>query len=110
MPSSLLTDNARAFNQHRLGRLSATETWLASLGIRPISGRIQHPQTQGKNERSHQSLQLWLAANPATTLTELHTLLDAFRDYYNHERPHLGYRNQGRRPWETVERFVRQGG
>ncbi len=29
---------------------------------------------------------------------------------YNHERPHLGYRNQGRRPWETVERFVRQGG
>ena len=88
MPSSLLTDNARAFNQHRLGRLSATETWLASLGIRPISGRIQHPQTQGKNERSHQSLQLWLAANPATTLTELHTLLDAFRDYYNHERQH----------------------
>ena len=22
---------------------------------------------------------------------------------YNHERPHLGYRNQGRRPWDTVE-------
>src|ERR687894_250310 len=24
------------------------------------------------------------------------------------ERPHLGYRNQGRRPWETVQRFVSQ--
>ena len=26
---------------------------------------------------------------------------------YNRERPHLGYRNQSRRPWETVELFVR---
>jgi hypothetical protein len=25
-----------------------------------------------------------------------------------HERPHLGYRNQGRRPGETVERFISQ--
>ena len=32
--------------------------------------------------------------------------LDAWLHHYNHERPHLGYRNQGRRPWETVERFV----
>jgi hypothetical protein len=41
--------------------------------------------------------------------------LDAWLHHYNHERPHLGYRNQGRRLWDTVERFVsqasaRQGG
>jgi hypothetical protein len=36
--------------------------------------------------------------------------LDAWPHHYNHERPHLGYRNQGRRPWETVQRFVRQEG
>jgi transposase InsO family protein len=36
--------------------------------------------------------------------------LDAWLHHYNHVRPHLGYRNQGRRPWETVEMFVRQGG
>ena len=35
--------------------------------------------------------------------------LDAWLVHYNRERPHLGYRNQGRRPWETVEPFVRQG-
>jgi hypothetical protein len=29
--------------------------------------------------------------------------LDAWRHHYNHERPHLGYRSQGRRPWETVD-------
>jgi transposase InsO family protein len=34
--------------------------------------------------------------------------LDARLYHYNHERPHLGYRNQGRRPWETVETFVRR--
>ena len=34
--------------------------------------------------------------------------LDAWLRHYNHERPHLGYRNQGRRPWETVEKFVNQ--
>jgi hypothetical protein len=30
--------------------------------------------------------------------------------HYNHDRPHLGYRNQGRRPWDTIELFVRQEG
>ena len=36
--------------------------------------------------------------------------LDAWLVHYNRERPHLGYRNQGRRPWETVQRFVTQEG
>lgn len=88
MPRILLTDNARAFNQHRLGRLSATEIWLASLGIRPISGRIGHPQTQGKNERSHQPLQRWLAAHPVGTVEQLQRTLDDFRHVYNHEGQH----------------------
>jgi hypothetical protein len=38
----------------------------------------------------------------------LHADLDAWLYHYNRERPHLGYRNQGRRPWEAVERFVTQ--
>jgi hypothetical protein len=29
---------------------------------------------------------------------------------YNTERPHLGYRNQGRRPLETINLFVSQEG
>ncbi|MGF1475919.1 MAG: IS481 family transposase, partial [Geminicoccaceae bacterium] len=36
--------------------------------------------------------------------------LDAWLHHYNRERPHLGYRNQGRRPWETIQRFVTQEG
>jgi hypothetical protein len=34
--------------------------------------------------------------------------LDVWLHYYNYERPHLGYRNLGRRPWETVSQFVRE--
>lgn len=89
-PVTLLTDNGSAFNQHRRGRLSATELWLAGQGIRPVSGRVGHPRTQGKVERSHQPLQRWLDhANPAT-LDQLQHELDRFDDYYNHERQHQG--------------------
>lgn len=34
--------------------------------------------------------------------------LDAWLVHYNTERPHLGYRNMGRRPWETDNKFVGQ--
>ncbi len=36
--------------------------------------------------------------------------LDVWLAHYSYGRPQLGYRDQGRRPWETVERFVRQEG
>ena len=49
------------------------------------------------------------------TVDALQADLDAWLVHYNTERPHLGYRNMGRRPWETVKLFVsqspaRQGG
>mgnify|MGYP000256217012 CR=1 FL=1 len=59
--------------------------------MRPISGRVGHPQTQGKVERAHQSLQTWLRAHPTTTLTQLNTTLAAFQPYYNTERQHQGH-------------------
>ncbi|MCY4355299.1 MAG: IS481 family transposase, partial [Truepera sp.] len=31
--------------------------------------------------------------------------LDTWLHHYNSERPHLGYRNQGRRPMETIKLF-----
>ena len=40
--------------------------------------------------------------------TALH--LDTWLHHYNTERPHLGYRNQGRRPIETINLFVSQEG
>ena len=37
------------------------------------------------------------------SLDALQTDFDSWLNYYNHERPHRGYRNMGRRPIETVE-------
>lgn len=34
--------------------------------------------------------------------------LDAWLIHYNTERLHPGYRNMGRRPWETVSKFISQ--
>lgn len=89
-PAAVLTDNARAFNQHRFGSHSALETWLADQGIRPISGSFSHPQTQGKVERAHQPLQARLRRRRIRSLEQLNTELVAFAHYYNHERQHQG--------------------
>jgi hypothetical protein len=40
----------------------------------------------------------------------LQTDLDAWLVHYNTKRPHLGYRNMGRRPIEAVMSFVSQEG
>ena len=44
------------------------------------------------------------------TVEALQADLDAWLVHYNTQRPHLGYRNMGRRPIETVMSFVSQEG
>ena len=36
-----------------------------------------------------------------SSVEELQKDLDEWLYHYNHERPHLGYRNKGRKPYET---------
>jgi hypothetical protein len=56
-----------------------------------------HPQTCGKVERFHQTLKRYLGRQPpAASLADLQRQLDAFRAYYNAERPHRAVR--GRTP------------
>jgi putative transposase len=94
VPCLLLSDNGVALNQDRRGRTSRLVAHLRALGCRPITGRPGHPQTQGKDERAHQTLQAWLRAHPAATPAGLQKVVDAFDDRYNHRRPHqsLGMR------------------
>ncbi len=105
LPRMLLSDNGLAFTGNRLGTEVLFERNLTALGVKTIHARPSHPQTNGKNERSHQTLQRWLRARPApTTLAELQALLDQYRGLYN-RRPHQGLhgatplerRAQGRR-------------
>ncbi|WP_417219630.1 integrase core domain-containing protein [Arthrobacter sp.] len=87
-PQEVLSDNSLAFNQLRQGRIGAVEIFLASKGTMPISGLPGKPTTQGKNERSHQTLQRFLAADRPSSLEQLRARITHYRQHYNHRRPH----------------------
>lgn len=89
LPASLLSDNAAVFTgRSRRGKV-LLELELARLGVQHKHSSTYHPQTCGKVERLHQTLKRFLAKQPApASLAELQRQLDAFRDYYNHRRPH----------------------
>lgn len=96
-PARFLSDNAKAF-RHVLADA------MRPMGIRAGHGRPYHPQTQGKVERFHQTLQKWLRKQPpAETIEDLQAQLDAFRHRYNHQR---GHSSIGKRTpadvWETA--------
>lgn len=91
-PGSTLTDNGMVYTARYAGGrggLNGFERTLRDLGIKQKNGMPNHPQTQGKIERFHQTLKRWLATRePAQTLEELDTDLQLFARIYNTERPH----------------------
>lgn len=87
-PQELLSDNSSAFNQLRQGRIGTVEVFRASQGTMPITGIPGKPTTQGKNERSHQTLTRFLDAHPSATLEQLQGRIEKFRTHYNYRRPH----------------------
>jgi transposase InsO family protein len=114
---AVLTDNGREFcgtERHPY------ELYLALNDIEHRKTRVGSPRTNGFVERFNGTVleeffRPSLRARLYQSVEALQADLDAWLHHYNHERPHLGYRNQGRRPWQTVERFVsqssaRQGG
>jgi transposase InsO family protein len=93
IPASVLSDNGMVFTTRFAGGRggkNAFEHELRRLHVTQKNSSPNHPQTCGKVERLHQTLKKWLAGQPdqPATLAELQTLLDRFRDDYNHRRPH----------------------
>ncbi|WP_277208877.1 IS481 family transposase [Isoptericola croceus] len=94
-PARTLTDNGLVYtvrlssHKYRGGR-TALEKELRRLNIVQKNGKPSSPTTQGKVERFQQTMKKWLTAQRVqpTTVSELHALLEAFIDYYNHRRPH----------------------
>ncbi|MBU1190869.1 MAG: IS481 family transposase [Gammaproteobacteria bacterium] len=63
--------------------------WLIRLGIRVSHSRPYHPQTQGKDERFHRTLNVEvLHGPPFRDLAQCQRHFDDWRDIYNLERPH----------------------
>jgi hypothetical protein len=91
LPESLLCDNAFAATGHLgLPTISWFESRLIRLGIRSIHGRAYHPQTQGKVERLHGTLQreVWPFVDRSDKARFARELARWRREVYNPVRPH----------------------
>jgi len=62
--------------------------WWLKLGIRPERIEPGHPEQNGRHERMHRTLKQDVASPPASSYLEQHRRLVAFRQDYNHQRPH----------------------
>jgi len=109
---AILTDNGREFcgtERHPF------ELYLDLNGIEHRRTRVRSPKTNGFVERFNGTVldeffRVKMRETFYETVEALQADLDAWLVHYNTERPHLGYRNMGRRPIETVMSFVSQEG
>lgn len=90
LPERMLMDNGSPWGSANLQHtLTSFTVWLMRLGIRPCHGRPYHPQTQGKDERFHRSLQAELLQHRRfKDRAHCQREFDPWRDRYNFERPH----------------------
>ncbi len=78
----LLSDNGACYISADLKK------YLKSKKIKPIHGRVNHPQTQGKIERYHRSMKNVVKLDNYYCPEELTSALENFVNYYNHQRYH----------------------
>lgn len=105
---AVLTDNGREF----CGKdTHSYEIYLDFNEIEHRTTKVRKPQTNGFVERFNRTvLNEFFRSAFRTKLYEtveaLQIDLDKWLGHYNTERPHLGYRNMGRRPIDTVNLFL----
>jgi transposase InsO family protein len=89
LPRRILSDNGPPWGSGGRGEHTALEVWLMDLDVGLPHGRPYHPQTQGKDERFHRTLnEEVMAPRRFADLTEAQAAFDAWRRVYNAERPH----------------------
>jgi transposase InsO family protein len=89
MPEQILTDNGPPWGVDGGHSYTPLVVWLIRLGITPLHGRPYHPQTQGKEERFHRTLQVEVLRNRIfRNLDHVQRDFVRWRDVYNLERPH----------------------
>jgi len=88
LPYEMLMDNGGPWGNPE-GRYTVFSAWLIRLGIKVSHSRPHHPQTQGKEERFHRTLQAEvLSRRVFRGLRDCQQALDSWRQVYNHQRPH----------------------
>ena len=108
---AILTDNGREF----CGKdTHPYELYLELNDIEHRKTQVRRPQTNGFVERFNRTVldeffRIAFRKKLYESVEVLQVDLDAWLVHYNTERPHQGYRNQGRRPIETIGLFLSQG-
>jgi transposase InsO family protein len=93
IPDEVLTDNGKQFTG-RFGKPRPAEVLFERIcrknGIRQLLTKPYSPTTTGKVERWHQTLQTDFLnqAGPFATIEAAQAAVDAWRQEYNHDRPH----------------------
>jgi transposase InsO family protein len=88
LPDAIRSDNGAPFGSCGAGGLSRLSVWWLKLGIEPRYIRPGSPQDNGRHERMHKTLKAETSKPPAATAAGQQQRFDAFRHYYNEERPH----------------------
>ena len=89
LPQALLMDNGSPWGNDAGQPYTPFTVWLMQLGISVRHSRPYHPQTLGKLERFHRSLKSELLQHRTfSDLEHCQRAFDAWRDFYNLERPH----------------------
>jgi transposase InsO family protein len=88
LPERILCDNGPPWG-HSETRYTALGVWLLRIGVGVAHGRPCHPQTQGKDERFHRTLNAEVIQGRLFHgLDGCQRHFDQWREVYNHQRPH----------------------
>jgi transposase InsO family protein len=89
LPQRMTMDNGAPWGNDLEHRYTPLTAWLIRLGVRISHSRPYHPQTQGKDERFHRTLDVDLLRwHRFRDAAHVQKHFDEYRDIYNRERPH----------------------
>lgn len=91
LPDAIFVDNGSPWGDGSGHRWTRFGVWLLKLGVQVLHSRPYHPQSRGKNERFHRTLDAEVfALRRFKDLSDVQRAFDRWRDVYNCERPHQG--------------------
>lgn len=89
LPQAITCDNGPPWGTRFRGHYTRFGVWLLRLGIRLFHSRPHHPQTQGKDERFHRTLNVELLRHlEPRGQAHCQKQFNRWRHRYNNERPH----------------------
>ena len=89
LPDAVFVDNGAPWGDSSGHRWTRFAVWLLKLGVNVLHSRPYHPQSRGKNERFHRTLQAEVFAfKRFRDLAEVQQAFDRWRTIYNLDRPH----------------------